>query len=294
MNSLFEKSDALSTPTECFMFDASKESFPVKPHWHYYMELIYMIDGSAEMHCGDDVFTAGKGDMVLFHPQTVHSIYSSDTGALRYAVLKFDINKLGATSAYSPKMRSIFLSANQKKMNTFFTAEQTASISAEEHFLNCICEVRHQKYGCDMMIKAGISSLMMKIVRFWLSHGFSIEDDTFALDTEYSIETITEYIDLHLGEGLQVSEIARQCGMSYSYFARQFRYVYGKTCKEYIEQMRIFKVEDYLMFTDFDLNYISQETGFSDCSHMIKSFRHFRGITPKQYRKKGTQRAAAE
>ena len=48
--------------------------------------------------------------------------------------------------------------------------------------------------------------------------------------------------------------------------------------------MRIIKAEEFLVFTDFDLQKISRETGFSDCSHMIKSFKKLRGITPKQYR----------
>ena len=80
------------------------------------------------------------------------------------------------------------------------------------------------------------------------------------------------------------SNIAKECGMSYSYFAKKFSSVYGKTCKEYIEEMRFIKVEDFLLFTDFDLNYISQETGFSDCSHMIKCFKRHKGITPKKFR----------
>lgn len=50
--------------------------------------------------------------------------------------------------------------------------------------------------------------------------------------------------------------------------------------------MKIFKVEDFLLFTDFDLTYISQETGFSDCSHMIKCFKKYRDCTPKQFRTK--------
>jgi len=41
---------------------------------------------------------------------------------------------------------------------------------------------------------------------------------------------------------------------------------------------------DYLIFTDHDLNRISQETGFSDCSHFIKVFRSIKGVTPGRYR----------
>ena len=32
--------------------------------------------------------------MIIFHPQTVHSIYKADDSKLRYAVFKFDINKI--------------------------------------------------------------------------------------------------------------------------------------------------------------------------------------------------------
>ena len=78
--------------------------------------------------------------------------------------------------------------------------------------------------------------------------------------------------------------LAKMCGMSYSYFARNFRLLYGRSCKDYIEFVRIRKVKDLLMYTELDLNYISQETGFSDCSHLIRVFKQFEGTTPKQFR----------
>ena len=97
-------------------------------------------------------------------------------------------------------------------------------------------------------------------------------------------ESITEYIDDHISEGVTVEEIARECRMSYSYFAKKFLQVYGKTCKEYIEEIRLYKVEELLLYTDFELTYISNETGYSDCSHMIKSFKKYKGVTPKRFR----------
>ena len=75
------------------------------------------------------------------------------------------------------------------------------------------------------------------------------------------------------------------CNMSYSYFAKNFKQYYGRSCKEYIEFIRVSKAADLLLFTDFDLSYISQETGFSDSSHLIKIFRKWKGVTPKQFKK---------
>ena len=102
----------------------------------------------------------------------------------------------------------------------------------------------------------------------------------------YGIENIAEYIDSRLEEKIRVDEIAKICHMSYSGFAAKFREQYGMSCKEYIERMRIFKSEEYLLFTDHDLTYISRLTGFADCSHFIRTFRKYRGMTPKQFRMK--------
>ena len=78
---------------------------------------------------------------------------------------------------------------------------------------------------------------------------------------------------------------SEKCNMSYSGFAAKFHDLYGMTCKEYIEKMRIFKAEEYLLFTDNDLAFISEKTGFADTSHFIRIFKKHRGITPKQFRK---------
>jgi transcriptional regulator GlxA family with amidase domain len=135
---------------------------------------------------------------------------------------------------------------------------------------------------------ASLTCLLLAMVRIWKDNGYTPpmmatqpEDD--------SIETITEYIDAHSNQPLKVEDLASLCNMSYSFFAKKFRQLYGRSCKEYIEYIRVTKAEDLLLFSDYDLTYISQETGFSDCSHMIKTFRKYKNITPKQYRLQNTK-----
>ncbi len=284
MSFLFEYSDSLNMPFECFVYDTSILPFPIKPHWHYFMEMIFILEGSAEMHAGEDVHILESDDLILFYPQTVHSIYPVNDKPLKYAVFKFDVNKLNGTLSYAPKMRNIIKNAAQKNMPVVFNKSDTDIMQCRSVFTECINENHNQKYGYDLIISSEINSLLMKIIRIWLSSGFSVDNSIFTEDMNYDIDSITEYIDHHMNENIQVSDIAAKCGLSYSCFAKKFRAFYGMSCKEYIELMRIFKVEEFLLFTDFDLNYISQETGFSDCSHMIKSFKKYKECTPKQFR----------
>ena len=56
MNSLFEYTDTLNAPYEAFLFDASKEVFPVRAHWYYFVEILYIIEGNAIVTCDDKTF----------------------------------------------------------------------------------------------------------------------------------------------------------------------------------------------------------------------------------------------
>ena len=284
MNYLFEEADLLNIPVECFSFCSENEVFPVSPHWHYYMEIILMTSGTAEMRNGSNAYNMSKGDMIIFHPKAIHSIYSADGKPVSYSVIKLDISRMNISSDYSPKLRSIFRCAERKKSAVFFSAEKAEAMNAGEIFGRCISEMNSGKYGYDMIIRSQIYILLIEILRCWQEEGFRIDSGVFAEDTRYDIYNITEFIDRNMPSDVKVSEIAEKCGMSYSYFAKKFRSVYGKNCKEYIDDMRVCKAEEFLVYTDFDLTYISQETGFSDCSHMIKSFKKHYGVTPKKFR----------
>ena len=283
MHSLFEKQDSLNTPIECFIFDAAKEIFPVRQHWHYFAEFIYMQQGSVTVTADDRRFTVSEGELMILHPSSVHSISAEGTALPVYAVLKFDMGKFPRSASYAPSPAEIFRFARLSGMPVLFGKEESDALGCREIFHDCIREVQQYLYGADVMLRAKIYQLIFGIVRLWIAAGI----DLHACPTggsSYGIENITEYIDRHLDGKLLVSEIAQACHLSYSNFAAKFHAQYGMSCKDYIERMRIFKAEEYLMFTDYDLRYISQHTGFSDQSHLIRVFRKHRNLTPKQFR----------
>ncbi len=143
----------------------------------------------------------------------------------------------------------------------------------------------HTSLCCDPILTYGTEEQKQKYLPD-LASGKKI--GAFGLTSGSSIETITEYIDAHSDQPLKVEQLAIRCNMSYSFFAKQFRQIYGRSCKEYIEYIRVIKTEDMLLYTDYDMTYISQAAGFSDCSHMIKTFRKYKNITPKQFRIQNT------
>lgn len=335
MKNLFEYTDGLNHPMEAFFHVTSPYNFPILPHWHYFIEIIYVTEGDVEATCDQAVYTLHPGDMIIFCPQKVHSIdvlkdkksssgyhkdkslsecrlYASSTEAMtnpkhnaiypisndfvfsdddemqiRYRVLKFDLNFLKTNSSFKTHFSKTLLHAfEQNPQNILFTSDMLKDFDAGKLIKDCIHEMEHHEYGYDIITSSLTASLLTNIMRLWLSHGVDINSRLLSTASgSQAFDEITQYIDDHYNETLQVQDLAAHCNMSYSYFAKLFRQTYNQSCKEYIEFIRISKVLDLLRFTDFDLTYISQETGFADCSHLIRTFRKRKGITPKQWRK---------
>ena len=288
MHYLFEFNDKRYTWYEAFLFDAAKDVLPIRAHWHYFMEMIFILEGTALINCEQHTYVLESGDLILFHPKMIHAISATTPSPLKYGVLKFDIHKLQPSSTFGPDLASIFQAA-KTDIHTcvFFSAEQLKSFPMKEIFLTCIHETQTKDFGYDLLIYAKLTSLLIAIARFWRKNDFNTDLVLTKNNTYDSIDTITEYIDAHSSEPLKVEDLAKQCHMSYSHFAKQFKVLYGQSCKEYIAFIRVCKAEDLLRFTDFDLAFISQETGFSDCSHLIKTFKKYKGVTPKQFRMNG-------
>ncbi|MGN0165870.1 MAG: helix-turn-helix domain-containing protein [Lachnospiraceae bacterium] len=285
MGKLFEYIDTLSSPYEAFTVMPGYDGFPVHSHWHYYMEIIIILEGRITVYSDKDTYVLQPGDVFVFCPKSIHSITSYNNEDFKYGVLKFDIGRLSVPGSSTPSLRLLFESAaNTPSLSLHFTANELPENRIVQLFYTCNKELDNVDYGYDMILHSSLCAILIELIRILKKHGFNTDSALAGTGSNTTIETITEYIDVHSSDHIVISDLADMCNMSYSYFAKSFKQIYGRSCKEYLEFIRISKAEDLLLYTDFDLTYISLETGFSDCSHLIKTFKKWKGITPKQYR----------
>lgn len=285
MNYLYEHTDILNAPIEAFLYDTQTAPFPIASHWHYYVEMIYVMEGTAWVTCNQNTYTIHSDELIFLPPEAVHSIYTTTPIPLRYVVLKFDANRINLSADYLPKVHSVFRSITKEQtLPITFKQEDFSDFSMQEFFTHCVREMEEKRYGYDCYLSSSISLLLLQLFRVWYQCGFASQLESYEKDDDYSIHDILLYIDAHSHEKIVVEDLADMCHMSYSYFAKMFKQLYGQSCKEYIEAIRLRKAENLLLFTNHDLTYISSETGFSDCSHLIRIFKRKYHMTPKQYR----------
>lgn len=276
---LYEVSDILNQPYEVYLSDT--KSFPL--HWHYYSEILHIKKGSIRITCNERSHVLNEGDLCYFYPLQLHEISSTEEKTVEYTIVKFDFHTLTLPPAHQTKLYDYFI--HRTSSDDFCIIIKQADLSQEPitTYMNHILTTyqnRDEFYSLQM--QADLYSILIEIAKKSKKEAGSATRRRN--DTDFTFHHILEYIDTHSGESLEIQDLAAMCHMSYSHFAKLFRENYGRSCKEYITYIRLVKAQDLLLHTDYDINYIALETGFFDCSHFIRTYKKWKGITPKQER----------
>ena len=99
-----------------------------------------------------------------------------------------------------------------------------------------------------------------------------------------AMRRVREFVEVHLGESIDLSMLAGVAGLSVHHFARQFRQSAGVTPHVYLTQKRVERAQEMLVQTDLSLAEISFAVGFFDQGHLARHFRHMLGTTPREFR----------
>ncbi|MGN0690109.1 MAG: helix-turn-helix domain-containing protein [Oscillospiraceae bacterium] len=277
---LFEYIDLLHQPYDIFYTDSVNSPL----HWHYYSEILYIVSGSIRIVCNNKEKILYKGDTCYFYPLQLHEVteHSECTEKVRYAVVKFNIHTINIPESYLQRIYDCFVRRTAEDDFCLVLPNDETDATIAEYIQNIVSEYENKREMYMFAVQSLIHSLLITIARKSnKTKSVHYEKHT---DLDLSFYHILEYIDTHSAEPLEVRQLADMCHMSYSNFARLFRENYGRSCKEYIHYIRLNKAQDLLLNSDFDLDYIAQETGFFDCSHFIRTYKKWRGITPKQER----------
>ena len=125
MNNLYEYSDILNTPYETFFIDTQKKDFRVRPHFHPYVEMVYMIEGKLLAASDEKEYLLSEGDMLLLFRDSVHSFEESTLEGARFTGIKFDSARLTVNTSFTPRIRTMLAAARGQDARTYFRSEES-------------------------------------------------------------------------------------------------------------------------------------------------------------------------
>lgn len=109
--------------------------------------------------------------------------------------------------------------------------------------------------------------------------------DVLAMDDK-QLAAGARFIREHAFENISVEDIARAAGMSRRVFERRFSARVGRAPKAEIQRLRLERVKTLLAETDWTLERIAHQTGYSHMEYLHTVFTTKEGLTPRKYRVK--------
>jgi AraC-like DNA-binding protein len=132
----------------------------------------------------------------------------------------------------------------------------------------------------DTLADLSLQELLVKIVQSQTLKG--INEQNTKLTNPY-LTGIVETIRENISGKIEIKKIANQAGMSTSSLYRLFKNEMGISPIEFIILEKIKLAKQYLSNKDVYIKNVSYEAGFEDTNYFIRLFKHYEGITPKQY-----------
>jgi AraC family transcriptional regulator len=98
------------------------------------------------------------------------------------------------------------------------------------------------------------------------------------------VNAVVDYINLHLGEEIDLKSLAKISHFSPFYFHRIMKAFLGEPVGTFIVRTRTETAARLLRYTDLPIADIAYRIGYSSSSSLSKVFKQFYGISPLEYR----------
>ena len=101
---------------------------------------------------------------------------------------------------------------------------------------------------------------------------------------EKAILNITEYMQTHFRQDIDLNQLAEEHGWSYSTFQRQWHRKYSCSPLQYLRRLRNSEALYLLRESTLTIGDIAKELGFRNQFYFAKFFRDMNGMPPSEFR----------
>jgi AraC family transcriptional regulator len=91
---------------------------------------------------------------------------------------------------------------------------------------------------------------------------------------------------------VRLSDIARECGLSVSHFARSFKTSFGSSAHQWLIRHRVDQAKKLMRQTSMSLIDVAFQSGFNDQAAFTRTFHRLVGVSPGRWRRRPTTSAA--
>lgn len=270
---------------EFFLQGHTTQGFTARSHIHPSIEFIMIRDGKYNIRVDGKEAVANSGDLLFFRANAIHDIKFTGLGTGSYYVLKISPTLLfHIFPGHEQKLFTApFLLKSRNDVSRFDGRFIPTSITEIWSKMISALEYRTDTFFISERIYASLFLLEMLKILPQTKYGHN--DSEVNEKTVLLIFKSVDYINKNYSSDITAHECAEKIHLSYSYFARLFHTITGKTFKEYLVTVRLDKARSILLSTDISVTDVASLCGYSNLSYFISEYKKSFGKTPGDERR---------
>ncbi|MBS6043924.1 MAG: helix-turn-helix domain-containing protein [Clostridium baratii] len=264
-------------PIEFYHVTPNHSRYNMPYHWHTECEIIRILEGEFILFIDEDKIVARKNDLLFIHGGIFHGGLPNNC---IYECIVFDMKLLLKDNHACTKQ--IYDIINHNKVIA-------PKLPSNIKDLNTCCtslfeSMRLKNIGYEFITQGSLYYLIGAI----LENKLYMKNDNHTKKTKerfLQFKNVITLIENEYQNPLTLEDLSRASGMSPKYFCRFFHEMSNKTPIEYLNYYRIEIACEQLLATELSITEIALNCGFNDVSYFIKTFKKYKGLTPKKYLK---------
>jgi AraC-like DNA-binding protein len=258
---------------------------PKGGHEHNFFELVYIMSGTGTQIINKQQFTYGPGHMFLITPEDCHSFEVATH--TQFFFLKFNDIYIKKNPVLQENVQRLeFILQNASHLPGCILKNQI-----DKTLVKPMVEAINREYiGKDLYNKELIAQLVNTLIIIVARNIAKFLPEQVNESTAEKAMDILQYIQEHIYEPEKISAtaISGHFGISDSYLGRYFKRHTNETMQQYITRYKLRLIETRLLHSDLRMNEIATELGFTDESHLNRTFKKYKGMSPSAFRKQQT------
>lgn len=254
-------------------------AFQIPVHWHDELEIIYVRKAPLTIVVDGEEYTAENDSIFVVNPGQLH-LMGSQVLPVNYFTILFPLEFISFQTEDALEKELLFPLRNHSMV--FSTELPPGSLR------DSCCDLLEQlialnsKNGCPDQI--GTRILLLQFIQLLTQNGFVKHTNT---GSPLGIQKeLLSYIQQNYCRRITLSELSAHFHLSEKYISRYFKEHFHLTLSQYLNYLRLSHAKHLLETTSLPVTEVALQSGFSNISYFIRTFKESFGVTPLKYRSK--------
>lgn len=253
-----------------------------KLHYHNYMEIGICVSGEGVVRLGEKKYPFSAGSVIVAPRGVYHNQDYTIQQMIywRYLVINEEYLLHHVPIRYHNVIASLLESISHSGL--FLDG---SSFSGVDVIVQLMFDLRRRD-GSEAAteLELCVVLLLQLIARSAVRTPLTAPGEPAEPHQRQPIEPALAYVYEHYKEDIHVSDLARSCSMSESYFRKLFHKIMGTSPLEYVNRYRIHRAMNLLRTSSDTIQTIALRSGFSSIAAFNRNFKQFSGLSPTDWR----------